>query len=66
MVEKRGNAWCVVHGHPKKKDSKTDKPKGTIIKCYYFDPTLKGSEARAKKKANKMHRAIMLSKQLKK
>jgi len=33
-VEKRGNKWCVVHGHPKKPGSKTDKPEGSIIKCF--------------------------------
>ena len=63
MIEKKGNRWCVVHGHPKKKGSKTDKPKGTIIKCYSFNPKIKGSEARAKAKANKMHAAIMIQKQ---
>jgi len=47
-VEKIGNEWCVVHGHPKKPGSKTDKPKGTVIKCF---PTKKEAEA--------MHRAIM-------
>ncbi len=33
-VEKRGNKWCVVHGHPKKPGSKTDKPKGSVIACH--------------------------------
>ena len=50
MVEKHGNRWCVVHGHPKKPGSKTDKPKGTIIKC--FD---------TKAEAEAMHTAILLS-----
>jgi len=49
-VVKRGNQWCVVHGHPKKKGSKTDKPKGSIIKCH---PTAK--------KAYAQHYAIMMS-----
>lgn len=51
-VENRGgkNPWCVVHGHPKKKGSKTDKPAGSVIKCH---PT----EAAARKQ----HRAIIIS-----
>lgn len=47
-VEKRGNKWCVVHGHPKK--GPRDKPKGSIIKCF---PT--------KKQAIAMHQAILIS-----
>lgn len=50
MIEKRGNKWCVIHGHPKKTDSKTDKPKGAIIKCF-------NTETEAKR----MHTAIILS-----
>lgn len=61
MVRKRGSAWCVLHGHPKKKGSKRDKPQGSVIKCYSFNPSVKGSEARAKSKALKMHKAIMAS-----
>ncbi len=34
MIVKRGNQWCVVHGHPKKEGSKTDKPEGSVIKCF--------------------------------
>ena len=49
-VETRGGRYCVVHGHPKKKGSKTDKPKGSIIKCF-----------KDKDKARKMHTAIVLS-----
>jgi hypothetical protein len=49
-VVKRGKKWCVVHGHPKKKGSKRDKPKGTVIKCFA-----------SKKKAQAMHTAIILS-----
>ena len=63
MVVKKGNRWCVVHGHPQKAGSKTDKPKGSIIKCYTFDPSKEGSEANAKLKAQKMHRAILVSQQ---
>jgi hypothetical protein len=59
MVVKRGNTWCVVHGHPRKKGSKTDKPKGTLIKAYRFTPGNAASEAQAKRKAEKMHAAIL-------
>jgi hypothetical protein len=50
-VVKRGGKYCVVHGSPQKEGSKTDKPKGTAIKCY-DDP----------KKAHAMHYAIRMSK----
>jgi len=50
-VEKRGDRWCVVHGHPKKAGSKTDKPEGSIIKCF--------SGPDAKSRAQAMHKAIM-------
>ena len=49
-VVKRGDRWCVVHGHPQKPGSPTDKPPGTIIKCF---PTKAQAEA--------MHRAIIIS-----
>jgi len=49
-VVKRGNKWCVVHAHPKKPGSTTDKEPGTVIKCF---PT--------KKEAEEMHRAILIS-----
>jgi len=61
MVEKRGNAWCTVHSHPQKSGSTTDKPKGSIIKCYEFTPGDMASEARAHRKAQKMHIAIRIS-----
>lgn len=48
-VEKRGNNWCVVHGHPETGGPR-DKPIGSIIKCF---PT--------KKEADRMHRAIIIS-----
>ena len=51
MVVKRGNRWCVVHGSPKRPGSKTDKPRGTVIKCFT-----------SKEEAQKMHTAILLSK----
>jgi len=50
MVKKRGNQWCVLHGHPKKMGSKTDKPKGSTIKCFSN-----------KSDALAMHTAIILS-----
>lgn len=50
MVVKRGDKWCVIHAHPKKPGSKTDKPIGAIIKCF---PT--------KTQADAMHRAISIS-----
>lgn len=34
MIVQRGSQWCVVHGHEQKPGSKTDKPKGAIIKCF--------------------------------
>jgi hypothetical protein len=61
MVVKRGDRWCVVHAHPQKPGSKTDKPPGTVIKCYKFKKGDKESERRAKEKATRMHRAIMYS-----
>lgn len=61
MIEKRGNAWCVVHGHAQKSGSKTDKPKGSVIKCYSFVPGNKTSEDTARKKAAAMHYAISIS-----
>lgn len=33
-VEKRGDKYCVVHGHAQKEGSDTDKPKGSVIKCF--------------------------------
>lgn len=41
---------CVYHGHAKKPGSKTDKPKGSVIKCH-------GSHA----EAVAQHRAIVIS-----
>ena len=49
-VVKRGSQWCVVHGHPQKPGSKTDKPPGTPIKCFA-----------TKEKAEAMHKAIIIS-----
>jgi len=51
MVVKHGQHWAVIHAHAKKKGSKTDKPKGSVIK-----------EFSTKKQALAMHRAIILSK----
>lgn len=53
-VVQRGSGWCVIHGHPKNPESKTDKEPGAPIKCYYG--------AGAKEKAEAMHRAIIISK----
>lgn len=50
-IAKRGGKWCVLHGHPKKKGSKTDKPKGATIACH-----------NTRKEALAQHRAIMASK----
>lgn len=50
-IKKVGDDWAVIHAHARKKGSKTDKPKGTIIKK--FD---------TKEKALAMHRAIMANK----
>lgn len=47
---------CVLHGHPKKAGSKTDKPAGTPIKCYPFSG--EGGRAGAIKKAYSQHYAI--------
>lgn len=58
MVVKRGNYYCVVHGHEMKKDSETDKPIGTPIYCYSIEEY---GEEKAKEKADKMHQAILIS-----
>jgi hypothetical protein len=50
-VKKTNSKWAVVHGHPKKKGSKTDKPKGAVIKSF-----------KTKAEADRMHRAIMANK----
>ena len=55
FVVKKGDKWCVVHGHPKKPGSKTDKPEGSIIKCFPGTPE-------GKKQAEAMHKAIIISK----
>jgi hypothetical protein len=55
-VKWKGGCACVIHGHPKKKGSKTDKPKGSNIKCY-----CKGSRKQKMKKAQAMHYAIIKS-----
>lgn len=59
-VVKRGDKWCVVHGSPQKPDSPTDKPIGTAIKCYSISEY---GEEGAKKKAQALHTAIILSQQ---
>jgi len=57
-VEKRGDEWCVLHGHPQKTGSKTDKPAGTPIHCYSI---AEFGEEGARKKAMAMHYAIQMS-----
>jgi hypothetical protein len=57
-VEKRGDKWCVLHGHPQKTGSKTDKPAGTAIDCYSI---AEFGEEGARKKAMAMHYAIVKS-----
>lgn len=60
MIKRKGNYICVVHGHPQKPGSKTDKPVGTSIKCYSIS---KFGIKRAKELARKLHAAIIISKQ---
>lgn len=54
-IKKKGGKHCVVHGSPKKKGSKTDKPKGTVIACH-----------KTKKAAVAQHQAIAISKKKRK
>lgn len=54
----KGEYWCVLHGHPKKEGSATDKAPGGIIKCYSVADM---GEESAKAAAEKMHRAILMS-----
>jgi len=49
-IAKRGDKWCVLHGHPQKPGSKTDKPAGSVIACHD-----------SKKDAIAQHVAIMMS-----
>lgn len=56
MVKKLNGKWCVVHAHPKRPGSKTDKLPGSIIKCFPGTPE-------GKRKADAMHTAILLSQQ---
>ena len=58
MVVKRGDSWCVVHGPPQKPGSKTDKPIGSVIKCYSIKEY---GEEGARKRAEAMHKAIVIS-----
>ncbi len=51
MIKKVKGGYGVFHAHPKKAGSKTDKPKGTLIKKFA-----------TKKEALAMHRAIMANK----
>lgn len=56
MVKQKGRCVCVVHGHAKKKGSKTDKAKGANIKCY-CGKSMKDNW----RKARAMHYAITRS-----
>jgi hypothetical protein len=58
MVKKVGNQWCVLHAHPQKEGGKTDKPAGTPIKCWSISEY---GEQGAKKRAVRMHQAILFS-----
>lgn len=58
MVKLFKNKICILHGHPKKSGSKTDKPPGSVIKCYSFQEYGKDN---AIKKAYAMHSAIVNS-----
>ena len=62
-VKKVGNSWCVLHAHPKKAGSPTDKAPGTPIKCYSISEF--GND-KAKQKATAMHYAIMKSQETQK
>ena len=55
MIVKKEGKWWVVHAHPQKAGSATDKPIGTIIKCFQTE-----------KEANAMHNAILTSQAIKK
>jgi hypothetical protein len=59
MVAKRGNCYCVLHGHAKIEGSETDKPKGARIKCYCAPAD--GTLEQCRRKAEAMHRAILIS-----
>ncbi len=50
-VKKIGSMFAVIHAHSKKKGSKTDKSKGSVI-----------SKFKTKKEAMAQHRAIMANK----
>lgn len=58
MIKIEPNRACVVHGHNPKKDSATDRPKGSIIKCYSFADY---GRKQAIEKAHAMHYAIAKS-----
>jgi hypothetical protein len=58
MVKITKTAAYVLHGHPKKKGSKTDKKKGAVIHKYSFS---KYGKSQAIEKARAQHYAIMMS-----
>ena len=59
--DETNHRYCVVHGHPQKKESVTDKPIGSIIKCYTYNPTNESSRQEALRKARALHYAITKS-----
>lgn len=59
MVRVGTTQACVLHGHPKKPGSKTDKPAGSVIKCFPFSG--EGGRDGAIKKAYQQHYAITKS-----
>lgn len=58
MVKVYDDKACVLHGHPQKPGSPTDKPEGTPIHCYSF---AQYGKEKAIKKAQAMHYAIAIS-----
>lgn len=58
MVTIESDRACVRHAHKPKVGSETDKPIGTVIKCYSFE---KYGKDNAIKKAHALHYAIILS-----
>ena len=50
MVVKRGKKYWVIHAHAQKAGSATDKPKGSVIKCFSTN-----------QQAQSMHSAILAS-----
>ena len=58
MVTIESDRACVRHAHAQKAGSKTDKPVGTVIKCYLFSTY---GRKKAIEKAHALHYAIVMS-----